>query len=256
MIKPRPEPKTSVEPLKVDYAHRGLFGRNEIVENTMPAFREAEEKGFGIELDVHLSSDNEVIVFHDDTLERLCERPERIDEMTASELSWVELKGTYDRIPLLDDVLYEIDKKIPLCIELKGSDTRLCEKVAELMDKYDRYYSVESFNPLLLNWFRKNKPRVVRGQLTTNLFRTGKGQSLINKIGCTTMMLNFLSKPDYISFDERCPHQLPVVLCEKLYKSLMFVWTVKDKKSCEMHRSRGRILIFQDFIPEDGKTAK
>ncbi len=257
LLKPRPEPKTSVEPLKVDYAHRGLFGRNEIVENTIPAFREAEDAGFGIELDVRLSADGELVVFHDDTLERLCGRPEKVSSLTASELSWVDIKGTYERIPLFTDVLDRIDHRIPLCIEIKGegSDTAVCEKLAAILDGYDGYYSVESFNPFLLNWFRKNRPRIVRGQLTTNLFKGGVRTSLFNKIGCTTMIFNFLSKPDYIAYDVKCPRQLPVVICDRLYHALMVAWTVRDERTLAECRAKGRICIFQDFIPAEPRTA-
>ena len=99
MLRPRPQPKTSVEPLKVDYAHRGLHG-DFAVENTMQSFRAADREGYGIELDVRLSADNKVVVFHDDTLQRMCDRTERVDSKTAYELSWLDIKGTYERIPL------------------------------------------------------------------------------------------------------------------------------------------------------------
>ena len=254
MIKPRPEPKTSVEPLKVDYAHRGFFGRDEIVENTMPAFRAAERAGYGIELDVQLTSDGQIVVFHDMTLERMCGRPERVDSMTASELSWVDLKGTYEKMPLFSDIIGRIDSRIPLCIELKGNDVTLCEKVAAVLDEYDGYFSIESFNPLLLNWFRVNRPRFVRGQLTTNAFRFAKDESFINRIVCTTMLLNFLSKPDYISYDVRCEKQLPVMICDRLYHSLMFAWTVKDEQTMSECKSKGRICIFQDFTPKNPRV--
>jgi len=248
-LKPRPEPKTSVEPLKVDYAHRGLWGRDEVVENTMEAFRRAEAGGYGIELDVRLSADGEVMVFHDDTLERLAGRPERVDALAASELSWVELGGTFERMPMFEDVLYEIDPKVPLCIELKGSDPVLCEKVAELMDKYDRFYSVESFNPYLLKWYKINRPRVVRGQLTNNLFRENVDVSLFGKIVCATMCLNFISKPDYISYNYKLAKSLPILICKKLYHAMTVVWTVEDENTYKTFKDEGSLVIFQKFLP-------
>lgn len=245
-IKPRKEPKTSVQPLKVDYAHRGIFG-DDVVENTMPAFYDAFRSGYGIELDVRLSSDDQVVVFHDDTLERLCDRPDRVDSLTASELSWVALRGSYEHIPLFSEVLDRIDHKTPLCIELKGKDTRLCEKVAELLDKYDGYFSVESFNPFLLNWFRVNRPRYVRGQLVTNMWKV-KGSGLFARLFATPMLLNFLSRPDYISYDIRYKN-LSVALCDKLFHALMFAWTVKTPGQYSELKAQGRVVIFQDFLP-------
>ena len=249
LLKPRPEPKTSVEPLRVDYAHRGLWGKNEAVENTMPAFEAASEAGYGIELDVRLSSDGEIVVFHDDTLERLCGRPERVDQLTSSELSWVDIRGTYEKIPLFTDGLSRIDHRTPLCIELKGNDQALCEKLAVILDGYDGYFSVESFNPFLLNWFRKNRPRYVRGQLTTNLFRKGVKTGFFGKLACTTMLFNFLSKPDYIAYDVMFPKQFAKVLCEKLYHPLTVCWTVEDTDSFRAAKADGRLVIFQKCEP-------
>lgn len=246
LIKPRKEPKTSVQPLKVDYAHRGIWGED-VVENTMPAFYEAFRSGYGIELDVRLSSDGQVVVFHDDTLERLCGRPDRVDSLTASELSWVNINGCYERIPLFSEVLDRIDHNTPLCIELKGTDTKLCEEVAKMLDRYDGYFSVESFNPFLLNWFRINRPRYVRGQLITNYWKL-KGAKLHVKLFCTPMLLNFLSRPDYISYDIRFKN-LSVTICEKLFHALMFAWTVETPAQYSELKAQGRIVIFQKFLP-------
>ena len=59
----------------VNYAHRGLHSRDRsIPENSLSAFRQAAQEGYGIELDVRLSEDGKVVVFHDDTLDRVCGR--------------------------------------------------------------------------------------------------------------------------------------------------------------------------------------
>ena len=59
------------EILPFDYAHRGLWGPT-APENTLPAFEAAVQAGYGIELDVHMTSDGHLVVFHDDTLKRMC----------------------------------------------------------------------------------------------------------------------------------------------------------------------------------------
>ena len=67
----RPRGRKPADPrLLTDYAHRGLHG-NGIPENSLAAFRLAAEAGCGIELDVQLSRDGEVMVFHDYTLTRM-----------------------------------------------------------------------------------------------------------------------------------------------------------------------------------------
>ena len=104
------------------YAHRGLHNA-ERAENSMSAFRAAVEAGFGIELDVRLSKDGRLVVFHDDTLDRVCGREGRVDDFTAEELATFRLSGTEDGIPLFTDVLAVVDGKIPLLVEIKENNT-------------------------------------------------------------------------------------------------------------------------------------
>lgn len=248
-VKPRSEAKTSLEPLKTDYAHRGLWSED-IAENTMPAFMAADRAGYGIELDIQLSADGEIMVFHDDNLERLCGRPEKVSDLTASELSWVGITGSCDRIPMFSDVLSRVGKDTPLLIELKGYDISLCEKAAALLDEYDGYFCIESFNPLLLNWFRKNRPRYVRGQLTTNLFRNNKKGNFFVNLIATPMLLNFLSRPDFIASDIEWQNSLPVRICTKLFHAPLFLWTVDTPEKYVAARSTGQAIIFQHITPE------
>ena len=248
-LKPRPEPKTSLDPMKVPFAHRGLWGRDEAVENTMSAFRAAERCGYGIELDVRLTSDGEIAVFHDETLERMCGRPEKVSELTGSELSWVDVHGTYDRIPMFEDVLASVGHDVPLLIELKGTDTALCEKVAKMLDGYDGYFAVQSFNPFLMNWFRKERPRFLRGQLTAT-FSELKKTPFFGRVVCSSMMFNFLSKPDFISCSLRARKRLPALVCRRLYHSPQFVWTVESKKDFDDVKASGAVPIFQKILPE------
>ena len=70
-----------------DYAHRGLHDNMwGVPENSMPAFKAAVDKGYGIELDVHLTADNELVVHHDDTLYRMCHVERDIKDMTLKEI--------------------------------------------------------------------------------------------------------------------------------------------------------------------------
>ncbi len=248
-VMPRREAKTSIEPLKTDYAHRGLWN-DDIAENTLPGFMAADRAGYGIELDVRLSSDGEIMVFHDDTLERLCGRPERVDELTASELSWVGIMESCDRIPRFEDVLARIDKSTPLLIELKGYDIELCEKLAELLDGYDGYYCIESFNPLLLNWFRRNRPRVLRGQLNANLFKINKKGNFFANLVATPMLLNFLSRPDFIAADIKWQRSIPVRICTELFHAPLFLWTVRTDEEYNAARYHSVGRIFEHIDPQ------
>ena len=89
-----------------DYAHRGLHDNEHgIPENSMAAFQRAVDKGYGIELDVHLTADNQLVVFHDDTLTRMCGINKKISGFLYSYLQQLRLLGTGEGIPLFKDVL-------------------------------------------------------------------------------------------------------------------------------------------------------
>ena len=104
--------------ISVKYAHRGLHD-SEKAENSLSAFKAAVDHGFGIELDVRLSKDNKLVVFHDDTLDRICGREGKVRDFTAAELATFKLLNTNDGIPTFDQVLEVVDGKVPLLVEIK-----------------------------------------------------------------------------------------------------------------------------------------
>ena len=114
--------KRDFSPFKVQaYAHRGLHDVSAgIPENSLAAFRRAKEKGYGVELDVFLTSDGHMVVHHDRSLKRICGMDRNIDQMTLEEVRALTLSGTDERIPTLDEVLSLIDGKIPMIIEMKS----------------------------------------------------------------------------------------------------------------------------------------
>ena len=86
------------------YGHRGYSGR--YPENTMLSFQKAIEAGAdGIELDVQLSRDGEVYVFHDYSLARMTGRDAKLSDLTSAELDTLRLAGTDEKIPKLTEVL-------------------------------------------------------------------------------------------------------------------------------------------------------
>ena len=89
-----------------NYAHRGLHTEDGTVpENSLPAFRAAAEAGYAVEMDVHLTADDQLVVFHDDTLERMCGVPGVIDDFTLAELRALRLGDTDCVIPTFAEAL-------------------------------------------------------------------------------------------------------------------------------------------------------
>jgi glycerophosphoryl diester phosphodiesterase len=231
--------------LLCDYAHRGLHG-NGVPENSLLAFEEAVKKGFGIELDVQLSADGVVMVFHDYTLIRMTGKEEKLKNLTAAELQALSLAGTEQTIPTFREVLELVDGKVPLLVELKGEDlnSALCPKVAELLQSYQGPYCVESFNPLLVKNIKKYLPHVYCGQLYTNVCRDKKKYSPLNLI-LSAMAFNFLARPDFIAYNLKDRKAFPVLVATKLYKAPRFVWTVRTEEDLETAHRLGEHPIFE-----------
>lgn len=237
------------EEIRTDYAHRGLHGEG-VPENSMEAFRRAVEAGYGIELDVQLSRDGEVMVIHDPFLGRMTGCDRMLSEMTAEELEKLSLQGTDQKIPRFSDVLALVAGRVPLMVELKGEtkNTSLCPKVMKLLASYQGPYLVESFNPLMVSWFAGHERRIPRGLLYTNVCRELRRTSLFTVLP-TLMILNIVARPQFISYDQKCRRYLTVWLTTHLFRAPRFSWTIHNEEEYRAACHAGEYAIFEGFLP-------
>ena len=247
LVRPRKKIKPS-KALLCDYAHRGLHG-NGIPENSLAAFEKACEAGCGIELDVQLSRDGVVMVFHDYTLIRMTGCNKKLCELDAEELTSLFLDGSDRTIPTFEQVLAAVNGRVPILVELKGEDlnTALCEKVAAQLVNYKGEYCLESFNPLLIGNMKKYLPKAYRGLLYTNVCREKKKKSALN-IALTAMALNFIAKPDFIAYNKADRDSLPVRITTGLWGATKFVWTVKSQEELQKAHEMGEYPIFENIF--------
>ena len=239
-----------------NFAHRGLHDAERgVVENTLNAFRAARDAGYGIELDVQLSADRTLVVFHDDDLRRLCGDPRRVNQVSLEELRALPLKGAEGdpeaRIPTFRAALEAVGGRVPLLIELKnGKNNRLlCQGVTDALRDYPGEYIVESFNPLIVAWFRFHAPQVVRGQLV------GPMRSyipIVNQIGAfcmAEMLVNFAGRPDFVAYDANARRFFSPHFQRGIYHTPLAAWTVRDDALLRLVQSRGEICIFERVRP-------
>lgn len=229
-------------------AHRGLYEKDQsIPENSLCAFDRAVKHGYGIELDVQLSKDGQVVVFHDDTLDRVCGVNKRVDELDLNELKSLSLCGTNERIPLFTEVLETVGGKVPLIVELKtGKRNReLCEKTYALLCSYSGVYCIESFDPLIVKWFRFHAPHILRGQLTEmpgDFVKEKVSAQLSFVLG--NVLLNFLARPHFIA--HRKGKKTPAVRIANKFGAMDVIWTPDspdDQPDCDT-------IIFEHYKPE------
>lgn len=233
-------------------AHRGFFNNEDVPENSMPAFLAAVEKGYGIELDVRLTKDGQAVVFHDETLLRMCGVAKKVSECTYEELRVYALSGSNEHISLFSEVIKAVDGKVPLIVEIKASRGYVCtaEKVAEELDGYKGRYCIESFNPFVVRWFRKHRPQVIRGQLSTDYFKDRIGKTVIDRFVMTNLLFNFFCRPDFIAYNHKYAGQLSYRLCRRLYKVIGAAWTIKSVEELKGALEKFEIIIFDGFAPE------
>ena len=238
------------------FAHRGLHdNKSGAPENSMPAFRKAVEKGYGIELDVQLSSDGVPVIFHDLDLARACGVQGLVRERTYEELQTLRLFGSEEKIPALKDFLEMVDGRVPLIVEFKSedSDLTLCRVIAPMLRAYKGAYCIESFNPLVLLWYRIHQPKVMRGQLSDGFIHIPKYRAL-NKAPITIpvqfLIPNFLSKPDFIAYNHKYERNISRRICRNLYKAKAAAWTIKSQSELEEAKKSFDVFIFDSFIPK------
>lgn len=253
MIFPNPMRRKHLSAFSEKYiAHRGLFDNNTTApENTIPAFRKAVEKSYGIELDVQLTKDGKVIVIHDYDLKRVCGASAKVSELSYDEFCKYKIFNSDETAPLFSEVLRIIDGAAPLIVEIKSEfvGSELCRKTAELLDEYHGEFCIESFSPFSLCWFRIHRPKFLRGQLATDFVKDKVEKSLPVKIALTNCLANFISFPDFISYNHKYAGQFSFVLCRKIFRAKTACWTVRDKDSLDKAEKIFDVIIFDGFEP-------
>ena len=227
-----------------NFAHRGLHSRDKSVpENSLKAFALASEAGYGMELDVQLTRDGQVVVFHDDTLDRVCGIHGRVDDYTFAELQKFPLCGTAERIPLFSDVLNTVSGRGAIICELKtaGKKNReLSRKTYDLIAAYPGEICVESFDPRIVAWFRFHAPELLRGQLAQTDYPE---QSPFQGFVLRNCLLNFLARPQFIAY-QLVKRPLTVRLAEAL-GAMRVAWTSHEPKN-----EKGQdAVIFEFYRP-------
>ncbi|MCI7043047.1 MAG: glycerophosphodiester phosphodiesterase [Lachnospiraceae bacterium] len=255
-IKPRLSRQKQWAPFKgVYYAHRGLHdNESEAPENSLPAFKKAVKAGYGIELDVQLTKDRVPVVFHDFTLERACGKPGKVYEYTYEELQQFPLFQSNERIPKFEEILKAVDGKVPLIVEIKleWMDLTVCAFVDKLLKEYKGMYCIESFNPLVLTWYRRYHNDVLRGQLSDAFLKEGEYRGVLYWI-LQNLLLNWMTKPDFVAYNHKYADNLSRRLCRKLYKNMAAAWTIKSQQELEAAKEEFDVFIFDSFIPKKQK---
>ena len=231
-----------------DYiAHRGLHNA-ENPENSLGAFQRAIDEGYAIETDVQQISDGTVIVFHDYSLSRMTGRDGYTKNMLKSELKDYKLGNTDFYIPTLEELLSLVDGQVPILIEIKneGKVGELEKATYELLKNYKGEFAIQSFNPYSLEWFKKNAPKIWRGQLSS--YFKGENLSFFKKFALKHMLLNRkISSPNFISYNAQ---NLPNLFVKRFNNIPLLAWVVRSQTDYMKVVKYCDNIIFENFTPK------
>ncbi len=132
-------------------AHRGIYNNITIYENTIESIMYAVKNNLSVEIDVRLTVDNEVVVFHDEDASRMLKLKDNINSLTYEELEYL---SPY-HIPTLNEVLKCVDSKVPIVIEVKEDNKIIRNKLIEILNDYKGNYVIQSFIYDIVKFFRK-----------------------------------------------------------------------------------------------------
>ncbi len=227
-------------------AHRGLHGfSKDVPENSLRAFQAAVDKDYWIENDIHLTKDGHVVVFHDDTLDRMCGVSGKVEEMTLAQLKTLYLAGTDQQIPTLQECLDLVDGRVPLLIEFKcptAKATSLCEAANRILEGYQGKYLIQSFYPPVLRWYRKHRKDICRGQLSTPFY----GEAFHRRLA-GAFLFNFIGRPDFVSYEHTFYRNFFRRLVVKLGAGSLG-WTFCSEKELEARKADFQGYIFEHFL--------
>lgn len=227
------------------FAHRGLHNGKDIPENSMRAFFEAIDNGYDIECDIQLTKDKQMVVFHDEHMKRLCNINKRVQDENYDDIKDCKILNTNETMPLLTELLDSIPVTTKLLIELKPHKNKkeVVRYFLEIMENYSNTFAIHSFDPGIVYQFRKQAPKIIRGQIA-QMF-TDRG--LLGKLA-GHLVFNRFTKPDWINYGIK---DLPRKKLDRLKARGLVIcsYTARSEEELAFVRKHYHNAVFEHFKP-------
>ncbi|WP_164848373.1 glycerophosphodiester phosphodiesterase family protein [Halobacteriovorax sp. HLS] len=229
-------------------AHRGLHG-NGVLENTIEAFDKAIKENHPIELDIRVTKDDKLVVFHDRTTSRIFTENLDVEKSHLSDLLKLEAKENSAKIPTLENILEYVDGRVPLLIEIKNEnfDGRLERLLVDQLRNYHHEFSIQSFNPWSLKEISRLAPDFSIG-LLSGTFKKSK-MNFFSKLALRNLIFIPYLRPDFLSLEFSGYSGIQRRIAEIYGSERVIFWTIRDKKQLPLLGKHN--YIFDNF--EDNK---
>ena len=236
-------------------AHRGLHNSKiGIVENTIGAAMAAVRLNYAIECDVQLSYDGELVVFHDDELDRLAEAEGKVKAHSLLELKSIKLKNTDEKIPTLKELLSVIDTKVPLICEIKSEfddDIAAAKRCCVILEDYQGPVAIKSFDPFIVDTVRKLAPQRPRGFIGESHYDDPEWNFLseIKRNQLIDLTHFTISQPDFISWYVKDLKYTGPRMAREFSGLPLITWTIRNLDQMNEALNFSDQIIFENFIP-------
>jgi glycerophosphoryl diester phosphodiesterase len=220
-------------------AHRGLHDKAKgVIENTLRSAEAAIAARYAIECDVQLSSDGEVFVFHDQTLDRLTDATGPLCALSAAALAKIRIRRSNEPPPSFAAFLAAVGGRTPIICELKSAfdgDWRIADRLIALAAAYDGPLAFKSFDHDLVAYLRLRCPQMRSGSpcpigILAEASFEGPDWSFLSaeqKRDWADFDHFNLARPDFLSWKvDDLPHKIPF-LVKQLTGAPVMAWTVR-----------------------------
>lgn len=230
-------------------SHRGIYNNKEVPENSLLAFKKSIKLNYPIELDVNITKDNILIVFHDNNLKRMTSLNKNINDLPYNEIKNLYLLNTKEKIPTLKEVLDLVHGKVLINIEIKRTKKYkiLIQSLINLLKEYNGKYIIQSFDYRTLLFLKNNYPNISRGLLITNK----KKNKLYNYI--KTIISIKLCKINFISISKHLINKN--IHIKYINKYPTYIWTINSKEELDKYINKYNGYIC-DNLPYSEENSK
>lgn len=233
-------------------AHRGLHDGRGIIENTASAFQAAIDAGYAIELDVQATGEDEPVVFHDDTVERLTSGAGAVGAMPVAALKAMTFKATADRMQTLSEFLEQVAGRVPVFMEIKtvGDNAgRLCAQVAKRLARYKGPMAVMSFDWEAVRAMKRLTPHLPVGIISMRYTaRNSPELSAFARFRLTHMLDFPAARPDFLAYHVNDLPASSVALLRRLGVPVL-TWTVRTEEQRRRAAANADAIIFEELRP-------
>ena len=234
------------------FAHRGLWDATR-PENSLGAITAAADAGYGVELDLQLSSDGQAMVFHDETLDRMTDHEGWVAGTEAHSLGEISLANSSETIPTFAEVLDAVGGRVPILAELKdptatpgGTLGPLETRVTRDLKSYSGHVAVMSFHPGVVKNLARMAPDIPRGIVGMQYDPEKYGEDVAEALN------------DYAAFEETgssfVSHSwrdlaMPAISRLKSKGVPILCWTVRARVEDVFARKIADNVTFEGYVP-------